>query len=174
MTEQQRKNKIKYIIIVVVILIIADQTVKLFALNIQENKIILDHILQIVILENKGGAFGVGQNGTGTFIITNIIVLGTILRFISMQLDKMDNKTIIMLCLILAGGFSNLIDRIFRGFVVDFINIFPNLNLPIFNFADVYIVVGWIILAAIFAIYTYKEIKENKKSATKLLNDKKE
>lgn len=59
--------------------------------------------------------------------------------------------------------FGNLIDRMFRGYVIDFINIFPNINFPKFNFADIYITIGWITLAFMFALYTHKEIKNYKK-----------
>lgn len=55
--------------------------------------------------------------------------------------------------MVLAGGFSNLIDRIFRGFVVDFIDISELINFPNFNFADIFIVLGWILLALFFAMY---------------------
>jgi signal peptidase II len=41
--------------------------------------------------------------------------------------------------LILSGGISNLIDRLFRGYVVDFIQI---KNSPVFNFADIYVLLG--------------------------------
>lgn len=167
MTEEEKKKKIKFIIILVIFLIIGDQITKAVALRMQENKIIIENVIQFALEENKGGAFGVGQNSTGSFIITNVIVLGTIIRFIILQLDKMDKKTIVMLCLILAGGFSNLVDRLFRGYVVDFINMFPNAKFPIFNLADTYIIVGWVVLAAIFAGYTYKELRENKRLKSK-------
>lgn len=60
--------------------------------------------------------------------------------------------------------FGNFIDRIFRGQVIDFIEIFPSTHFPLFNLADIYIVVGWVILAFLFAMYTYKEILSKKKS----------
>ena len=48
--------------------------------------------------------------------------------------------------------------------IVDFINIFPNINFPRFNFADMYITIGWVVLAFIFALYTHKEIVKNKRN----------
>ncbi len=61
---------------------------------------------------------------------------------------------------------SNFIDRIFRGKVVDFIEIFPKTHFPVFNVADIYIVMGWMILAFMFAMYTHKELQERKKNRT--------
>ena len=55
--------------------------------------------------------------------------------------------------MVLAGGFSNLIDRIFKGFVVDFIDVSELINFPNFNLADIFIVLGWILLALFFAMY---------------------
>jgi len=50
------------------------------------------------------------------------------------QSEQIDKKTNFALCMILAGGISNLIDRIFRGFVIDFIDISTIINFPKFNF----------------------------------------
>ena len=61
--------------------------------------------------------------------------------------------------LILAGGIGNLIDRIFRGYVIDFIDI--NLfNFPNFNIADMSIVIG-VIIIFIMIINSIKEAKSN-------------
>jgi len=67
------------------------------------------------------------------------------------QKDNINNITYIVLTTILTGGIGNFIDRVFRGYVVDFIDINQIINFPIFNFADIYIVCGWIVLAFIFA-----------------------
>lgn len=154
-------NKKKFIItiIIVLILVLIDQTTKIFAIkNLKDTSLdIIHNILSLRYTENTGGAFGVGQNGTMTFIISTIIVLGLIVRFIALQIERIDIKLMIILSFIMAGGVSNLIDRLFRGFVIDFVQIFPNTKFPIFNFADVFIVIGLIILALLFAIHTWKE-----------------
>ena len=70
-----------------------------------------------------------------------------------------------MHCLSLwAGGIGNVIDRVCRGNVVDFIQIFPSTHFPVFNLADIYIVIGWIELDFCFSLYIYKEIQEIKKN----------
>ncbi len=161
---KQKKNKaVLYGIIVSIILLILDQITKAVIINNNVNKTIIPNVLEIATAQNTGGAFGVAQGNTTMFIITNIVVLGLIIRFIYLQKDFMDRITLYTLFVILAGGFGNLIDRLFRGFVVDFIKIFPSINFPIFNLADIYITLGWIFLAFIFAVFTYKEIKNNKK-----------
>jgi signal peptidase II len=158
----KKHKKIIYTILLILILVILDQITKIIIFNIGQDFVIIPNILEIERVKNTGGAFGIGQNNTTTFIITNIIVLGIIIRLIVFQKDKLDKKTLITLLVILSGGFGNLIDRIFRGYVIDFINLFPNIHFPKFNFADIYITIGWIFLALILAQYTYKEIKSKK------------
>lgn len=68
----------------------------------------------------------------------------------------MDKETKIILCLILAGGISNLLDRIIKGFVVDYIDINQLFSFPIFNLADVYVVIGWTMLVLLTVKYTIK------------------
>lgn len=152
--------------LLILVLIIIDQVTKFLIIKdgVKFKELVPD-LLNLEYVENTGGAFGVAQGNIGTFIISNIVVLGIIIRFMFIQKDRIDLKTNIMLCFVLSGGISNLIDRIFRGFVVDFIEIIPIINFPKFNFADVYIVLGWVFLALFFAMYTIKEIKakENRK-----------
>ena len=71
----------------------------------------------------------------------------------------MNTITKVVLSFILAGGISNFIDRIFRGFVVDYIDITQLFKFPVFNLADVYVVVGWTMLILITIRYTLKELK---------------
>lgn len=155
------KNKsLSCAIIIFIILLIIDQVTKFIIVAQDINRVLIPNILELSIVKNTGGAFGVGEGNICMFIITNIIVLGFIIRFIYLQKDMMDKSTIYILFIILAGGVGNIIDRIFRGFVVDFICMLKKINFPIFNFADIYITVGWIALATIFGVSTYKENKK--------------
>ena len=92
-----------------------------------------------------------------------IFVIIIIIRFMVKQREMTNKFTNISLALILAGGFGNLIDRIFRGRVIDFIDISPVFNFPTFNIADILVVIGWIAFALNMAIYTTRELKNLKK-----------
>lgn len=162
MQKQKNNKKLKYAIILLVILLLIDQITKYIIITNNINTTLIPNFLAIQTVQNTGGAFGIGKENTGMFIITNLVVIGLIIRFIYLQKELMDKATLYILFIILAGGIGNLIDRLLRGYVVDFINIFPSINFPKFNFADIYITIGWIILAFIFALYTYKEIKNSK------------
>lgn len=145
------------IIVLIIVLLILDQLIKLVIIN-NPTKTIIPNVVEIKLTENKDGAFGVGQNSTFSYIVTNVIVLGIIIKFMTNGNKLIDVKTKVVLALVLAGGISNLIDRICRGYVLDFINI---KNLPVFNLADLYVLIGWIGFVVIFTIFTVKE-KRNK------------
>lgn len=153
------------IVSMIIILILIDQLSKLYITINLENTII-NGILRLKITENTGGAFGVGQNSTFTYIVTNIVVLGIIIKFMTNGNQLMDKKTKVFLSLILAGGISNLIDRIFRGYVVDFIDITGFINFPVINLADIYITIGWIGIVILFAMFAINE-KRNKNQINK-------
>lgn len=164
MKEKKRNTTLRIAIVTFIVLLIIDQVSKIIAICTNVNQTIISQILSFRLIFNKGGAFGVGQGeNIGTFIVSNLIVLGIIIRFIWLQKDRMDKKTMYSLFMVLAGGIGNFIDRVFRGQVVDFIEVFPSTHFPIFNLADVYIVLGWIMLAFTFALYSYKEIQARKK-----------
>ena len=59
--------------------------------------------------------------------------------------------------MILGGGISNLIDRLFRGYVIDYIDINNIFKYPIFNLADIFIVIGVITIVAYIIINTIRE-----------------
>lgn len=165
MAKQSKVNKaLISAFIISIILLIIDQITKIIFINGDINVVIIKNVLELQTVHNKGGAFGVGQGNTAMFIITNLVVLGLIIRFIYLQKDFMNKTTLYSLFAILTGGFGNLIDRLIHGFVIDFIKIFPVTNFPNFNFADIYITIGWVVLAFAFAIYSYNEIKNAKKS----------
>lgn len=135
--------------------------------NIVDSKVIINGIFSLTYYENTGGAFGVGQGDTIGFTIISIIVIAIIIRFIVLQRDRINNKTMVALELIIAGGISNLIDRLFRGFVVDYIDINQLIKFPIFNLADICISIGWIILVVSIIIFWFKEVRtldRNKKN----------
>ena len=162
MEDKGKKNlNISVIVMIVILLIILDQASKFYVLETvgKEIKNIIPNVLNFSYVENRGGAFGIGQNSTMMFVLVNIIILGIIIRFMILQKERIDKKTQITLSTILAGGISNLIDRIFRGFVLDFIDLSPLISFPVFNIADSLIVLGWIALAMITIIY-YIENKD--------------
>lgn len=102
--EKIKKNKILiHSIIIVLILIILDQSTKYIIINKNIRTTLIENTLEITYIENRGGAFGIGQNSTFMFIATNVVVLGIIIRFIYLQRELIDRITLNILLVILAG-----------------------------------------------------------------------
>ena len=147
------KNKtVRLIVILIIILTILDQASKLIVSNLPVLPRINDSV-GFEITTNTGLAFGFndGSNVKNMFIM--IFVIGIVIRFVITQIELIDTKTAVALSMVLSGGISNLLDRIFRGAVLDFIKIY---KFPIFNFADVFVVIGAILLVIFLIIFTRK------------------
>ncbi len=133
------KNKKVALIILGISIIVLDQITK--AILSGKNLIIIPNILNFTYTENTGVAFGIGSNNLILIIISNIVVLGIIIRFIKERKEQVNFSILFSLVLILSGGIGNLIDRIVKGYVIDFIDV--NLfNFPNFNVADISIIIG--------------------------------
>jgi signal peptidase II len=76
------------------------------------------------------------------FIIANIVLIGLVTIILFTKFNKVNKTTIVSLVLVIAGGIGNLVDRIFRGYVIDYIDINQLFKYPIFNFVDICVVVG--------------------------------
>ena len=126
------------------ILVLADQVLKL-AVHLT-NPFIDLKIFAIVFVKNTGSLWGWFQNTNSLFIFISLIAIGALLYFY----DQFPKKAFLFYLMLLSGIIGNLIDRIFRGFVVDFIDF---KFWPVFNLADAFIVVSIIALI----IYTWKE-----------------
>ena len=123
----------KYII--GIIIVILDQLSKILIIN--KNITIIHSLLSFTYTKNYGGAFSIGN--LPIIIILSIILIIGILVFLLIKNNEIKNYTPYIL--ILSGSIGNLIDRLSRGYVIDFINI--NLfNFPSFNIADMCIVFG--------------------------------
>lgn len=94
-----------------------------------------------------------GQNNSILILFMNIIILGMGLLYITIKFNSLDKIVNISLLLVLGGGIGNLIDRAFRGYVIDYIDINNLFEFPIFNIADICVVIG----VTIIIIYILSE-----------------
>lgn len=137
-------------------LLFADQYTKRLAAQHLKGKppfVLLDRVLEFSYLENTGAAFS-SFSGRQTFLIilTTLVIVVLAWRYFTLPEGK--RFVWIQLCLlfILSGAVGNLIDRVVRRYVVDFIYFIP-INFPKFNVADIYITVGVFILAALMLFF---------------------
>lgn len=132
------------------VLVAVDQIIKLEIINkLKYDSItIIKGILKFTYCENKGVAFSLGNGHVPVFIIVNLLIIGGLSFYYEKHKNEFKgilNK--IFFTMAIAGGISNLLDRIFRGYVIDFIDTSDLFNFAIFNVADIFIVVGIIGLA---------------------------
>ena len=142
-----------------IILIAADQVTKYMAVIFLKDKSacnIINGVLELNYLENRGAAFSMMQNQKWFFVFLAVIIVGVIIYVLyKTPHAKKYNALHAQLVCIAAGAVGNMIDRIRLDYVVDFIY-FSCINFPIFNVADVYITVGTAVLI-ILILFVYKE-----------------
>ena len=137
-------NKKIYYLFLIIIICALDQISKIYV-NTNIFKLLSKDLVLITIesVRNYGAAFNL-LSGSRLFL-SFISVVSTIILsyFIFFSENKLINK--FGLSFILAGSIGNGIDRILRGYVIDFIKI-KYIDFPVFNFADLAINIGVLIL----------------------------
>ena len=119
-----------------------DQLLKVWAANALAGGAIalIPGVLSLTYHENFGAAFGILQNQQFFLVgITSLVMLCGVVLLFSGWVKSM--LLMWSIALVLGGGVGNLIDRVWRGYVVDYVYFEP-INFPIFNFADSCVVVG--------------------------------
>lgn len=157
----KENKKLIVLAIIILLIIIIDQITKFAVVkNIyNSDMVILKDVLKFTYVENRGGAYGIGNDSTLMFIIVNSVVITLITKFILSKKNEISTYVLVNLGLILAGGIGNLVDRIFRGFVVDYIDFNPLIKFPVFNIADICVVLGCMLIIINLIINTIKERK---------------
>ncbi|MBU5481486.1 signal peptidase II [Blautia sp. MSJ-19] len=153
----------------ILVLVFADQLTKYLAITRLKGTSgipLIPGILELQYLENRGMAFGMLQGRQILFIGLCTLFLIFLFWFFFKVPKTAFYCPLILIGAILAGGAAgNFIDRIFRGYVVDFIYI-ALIDFPVFNLADIYVVCGGIVLVFL-VLFRYRDedfdfIKVNK------------
>ena len=122
----------------------------------KEAYVLIEGVLELDYLENRGAAFGMLQNQKIFLVAVGVVFMAVICYFLIRLPEKKKYFVIhILASVIIAGGLGNMIDRIRLDFVVDFIS-FVLIDYPIFNVADIYVVVATIVVFVLL-LFVYKE-----------------
>ncbi len=145
----------------------ADQLTKYYIVSnfrIGDTAEFINGFIDIIYINNKGGAWGILQGYTWTLLaITAVLMI--ICFTLLIKLGKRNKIVFWAISLILFGGIGNMIDRIFRGGnVIDFLHFEFWPNFPIFNVADCAVVVGGGLLIFYFIFDSIKESRAKKAS----------
>lgn len=144
---------------IVAVVVLLDQLTKYLVastMEVGQSFSLIEDFLAITYVRNPGAAFGVLPYRTAFLIIVTLIVAGLIVYFYHV-LPASYTLLRLGMALQLGGALGNLIDRVRNVFVVDFIDLkfFP----PVFNLADLFIVIGVIIF--LFAFWRISPSLEN-------------
>lgn len=150
------------------VLVIIDQIIKYFVsayLQPVGSVSVIDNLFSLTYVENKGVAFGMFSDMRWIFVALTAILLAIIIFYMFKKRPK-GKFFYICAALIIGGGIGNLIDRIFYGYVIDYLSLsfFP----PVCNFADYCITAGTIMLV-IYLLFFSDTIDGSKKA--KIKND---
>ncbi len=135
-------------------MVIIDQFIKAVVscnMHLYDTFTLIKGFLDINLVHNTGAAFSFLQGGRVLFIVIALIVILLISMYINSNSD-VDKKKTLIYSLLLGGIVGNLIDRIIHGYVIDYISFtIINYKFPVFNFADICIVIA-VIIALIFTV----------------------
>ena len=147
------KTKI-YFISLSFFIILIDQFTKYIIFFNYQRLINLDFLFfKIDYVKNYGAAFNI-FNGSRVFLSIVSIIFSIIILYLILRNKKLDLIYYYSYSLILGGTFGNGIDRIIKGYVIDFINL-NIINFPVFNISDLSINIGFILI--LYSIFKHKK-----------------
>jgi len=141
-------NKIQtklYFLSLSIFIILVDQFTKYLMFYNHKLFINKDFLLfKLDFVKNYGAAFNL-FSGSRIFLSFISIIFSILLIYLIFRKNNLNSFDLYSYSFILGGTIGNGIDRIFKGFVVDFINL-NIINFPVFNIADISINIGFIFL----------------------------
>ena len=146
-------NRFFYILLFTAIILL-DQITK-YLININYNSLINTDLIIFTIdnVKNYGAAFNL-FSGNRVFLSLISIIISFILFYIILKTNINNNIELMSYSFLLGGTIGNGIDRIIKGYVIDFINL-NFVNFPVFNIADISINIGFL-----FILYTFIKNKK--------------
>ena len=146
-------NKIQtklYFLSISIFVVLTDQFTKYLIFYNHKIFINKDFVLfRLDFVKNYGAAFNI-FSGSRIFLSLISVFFSILLIYLILRKNNLNSIDLFSYSFILAGTIGNGVDRILRGFVIDFINL-NLINFPVFNIADISINIGFICL--IFSIF---------------------
>ena len=160
----ERKYIMVLWLLLAILIIVFDQAVKLWVINnigATDSIKAIPGVIDFVNVKNTGAAFSfLSEKSYGILILSIVSVLFCIGVVIYVIKKRPKNKLLMFsLSLMLAGALGNAIDRIARGFVIDFIET-KFISFPVFNIADISITVGAVLLIIYVLFFETGKSKE--------------
>jgi len=159
------KRKYWILIVVCLLVLFLDQWTKLIiqrSLSLYQRIEVIHGFFNLVHVRNTGGAFGIfGGEGGGIgslfFVVVSVVAIGSILILLT-RLKEDEVIISLSLSFILSGAVGNLIDRLWHGEVVDFLDFYvSSYHWPAFNIADSAICVGIGLMILVLFVKDHKK-----------------
>lgn len=162
---KQSLTKIKiYSVLLIAVLVAVDQAIKLLVDSYIKpigSVPVIKNILQFSYYENDGAMMGMMGGKTLTMTVLAVICL-VVITFVIFSGKIKFGVDYCCIVLMMSGGLGNIIDRIFRGYVIDYIEVLF-IDFYIFNFADCLVTCAAVIM---ICNQIYEIIKEKKAKVT--------
>ena len=143
------KNNLKSVYIFSTIFFVVDQVIKIILSNnlvFNQSYPIIKNFFSLTLVHNTGAAFSLFTGNTILLILIGIVCMIAIGLYLK-KISKLSTLDILVYSLLIGGILGNLIDRVVYGYVIDYLSFnFFGYYFPIFNFADMYIVVSVILI----------------------------
>jgi signal peptidase II len=143
-------------------IVVLDQLTKLIVhrtMALYQSIPLIDGLFNLTYVRNTGAAFGIFAGSAEVFrrpflILVSILASGFIVSLLKRLADG-ERGLIMALTFVLGGAIGNLVDRIFYGEVIDFLDVYwRDYHWPAFNIADSFITVG--VAIALLCLYKHK------------------
>lgn len=149
-----------YIFLFLIMLVIDQYTKYIIDTNflLGESSVVIDGFFNLTYVQNRGMAFGLFQGKIDVVSIIALFAVLIILGFFIRNFKKMSILERIAYTMIFSGAIGNLIDRFLRGYVIDMLD-FRGIWSFIFNFADVWINIGVVLIIVEYIFFGRKKEK---------------
>ena len=146
--------------VLALLLVLLDQGVKYLVLTkipLGGHVPFLPHLLELTYVQNTGAAVSILESHTWLLALVSLVMSALLAWALFKPLFRHPLGRF-FLALVLAGAVGNLIDRAFRGFVVDMFNVLF-MSFAVFNVADICVVVGGILMV-VYVLFFWDKDKE--------------
>ncbi len=152
---------------VIAVLTFADQLLKIAA----EAKLAgnadyprIEGFMALRYVQNTGAAFSMLSGKTTLLAVFTAAALAVGIAVLISGKIK-DKLLYVSITLVVAGGMGNLYDRIFRGYVIDYIEVLF-VRFAVFNFADCLVTIGAFLMAAYIIVDSVREARQKKRGVS--------
>lgn len=149
----EKKSQVSAAFVLFLVLLAADQLTKYLAVRYLKGAadiVLIPGVFQLSYLENTGMAWGMLDGMRWLFLLFTLLIAGAVVfLWHKIPFEPKYRAFRVLSTVFLAGAFGNAIDRLFRGYVVDFFY-FSLINFPVFNVADCYVTVSLVLLLIIY------------------------